>query len=464
MSSLSSIKYCNIHPAIGIARLGNSPDEYFIGPEVSGNPPNPKDNSFKDKNGFVKRQAVRFRIYGYDSNNKVIKEITSDECHITWNVHLSNRKGETKLFVGRFNQTNSIRNEGVSNRNDLVIDPGPRSLNGPNKSGDEYKLDSGKFMGTSVSLGEIRTDEKGRLIVLGGFGKSASIDPNKYNLRTFANNDGWYDDTSDGPVTASVTLIENGNSIPVQDSSWIIVAPPKFAPYHYPIVTLYETMREVAFEQNWIEKPDKVSFMKDIFPLFFRIVQYKWLNKYAEIGHGKNGPGNILTKFKQLNESGNNGAELRKRIFKVIRNPNLIDQPTSTEAMRQAEPNYMPYLSGDDGDWDNGKFRTWMTVLPSQYENLKRWSQGDFASDFDENILDKIFENNQNLEDLPVEVQPSNLDKVGSRVRYRHSFLSRNRDYIYFKRCYFVQRKTFQNKYQIKTRRHYKIYGHSMAN
>ena len=204
--------------------------------------------------------------------------------------------------------------------------------------------------------------------------------------------------------------------------------------------------------------------MKDIFPLFFRIVQYKWLNKYAEIGHGKNGPGNILTKFKQLNESGNNGAELRKRIFKVIRNPNLIDQPTSTEAMRQAEPNYMPYLSGDDGDWDNGKFRTWMTVLPSQYENLKRWSQGDFASDFDENILDKIFENNQNLEDLPVEVQPSNLDKAGLELVDRHSFLSRNRDYIYFKRCYFVQRKTFQNKYQIKTRRHYKIYGHSMAN
>ena len=108
-------------------------------------------------------------------------------------------------------------------------------------------------MGTSVSLGEIRTDEKGRLIVLGGFGKSASIDPNKYNLRTFANNDGWYDDTSDGPVTASVTLIENGNSIPVQDSSWIIVAPPKFAPYHYPIVTLYETMREVALSKTGLK-------------------------------------------------------------------------------------------------------------------------------------------------------------------------------------------------------------------
>src|SRR6476660_1890304 len=139
MSSLSAIKYCNIHPGIGIARLGNSPDEYFIGPEVSGIPPKPKDNLFKDKNGFVKKQAVRFRIYGYDSNNKVVKELTSDDCHINWSVHLSNRKGEAKLFVGRFNQTNSVRNEDVSNRNDLVIDPGIKSIDGTNKSGNENK-------------------------------------------------------------------------------------------------------------------------------------------------------------------------------------------------------------------------------------------------------------------------------------------------------------------------------------
>ena len=136
----------------------------------------------------------------------MIKEITSDQCHITWNVHLSNwkeKKRETKLFVGRFNQTNSIRNEGVSNRNDLVIDPSLKSINGPNKSGDEYKLDQESYSGNfSITWRGFRTDEKGRLIVLGGFGKSASIfDPNKYNLRTFANNDGWYDNTSEaGPL------------------------------------------------------------------------------------------------------------------------------------------------------------------------------------------------------------------------------------------------------------------------
>ena len=30
------IEYCRISPAIGIGRLGNSPDQFFIGPEVPG--------------------------------------------------------------------------------------------------------------------------------------------------------------------------------------------------------------------------------------------------------------------------------------------------------------------------------------------------------------------------------------------------------------------------------------------
>jgi hypothetical protein len=59
----SSIQYCKIHPGIAIARLGNSTEEYFIGPEVPGQPAEPEDGLFKDKNGRIKRQAALFRIY-----------------------------------------------------------------------------------------------------------------------------------------------------------------------------------------------------------------------------------------------------------------------------------------------------------------------------------------------------------------------------------------------------------------
>ena len=57
--NMSSISYCKIHPGIGIARLGNSLTEYFIGPESQDCLPQPKGGLFKDKEGRVKRQAVR---------------------------------------------------------------------------------------------------------------------------------------------------------------------------------------------------------------------------------------------------------------------------------------------------------------------------------------------------------------------------------------------------------------------
>ena len=65
-----------IHPAIGIARLGNSPNEFFIGPEIPGKYPKPK-GGYKDSQRKVKRQAARFRIFGYDKKGKVVKEITT---------------------------------------------------------------------------------------------------------------------------------------------------------------------------------------------------------------------------------------------------------------------------------------------------------------------------------------------------------------------------------------------------
>ena len=46
----------------------------------------------------------------------------------------------------------------------------------------------------------MRTDDIGRLIMLGGHGVSANVNGNI--AVTFANNEGWYDDMSDGPVTA----------------------------------------------------------------------------------------------------------------------------------------------------------------------------------------------------------------------------------------------------------------------
>jgi L-Lysine epsilon oxidase N-terminal len=176
---ISSVKYCKIFPGIGIARLGNSPDEFFIGPEAPGHPPSP-DGGFKDAQGRVKKQAARFRIYGFDDKDKVVGEITPDDAEITWTVQLANTKASWHRFGGvrrgmdtdqGVNPT-ALRNKPVEPRSLLEIRPSARSATGPNQGGADSQFNDGEFMGLAVPLGEIRTDENGRLLVLGGNGKS----------------------------------------------------------------------------------------------------------------------------------------------------------------------------------------------------------------------------------------------------------------------------------------------------
>ena len=200
-----------IHPAIGIARVGNSPDEFFIGPERIGEQPDPQDG-FKDAQCRVKRQAARFRIYAHHDDGAV-EEITDAEADITWTVHLVNKKAANP---GRGN---------TESAGDLTIDPGPRTLNGPDQI---KKCDTGqiKFSGapvTTVPLGEIRTDDENHLLVLGGFGKSGSPAGTSLDSYFWASDD-WYDDISDGPVTATVR-IRADNSMPAVAGAWVVAAP-----------------------------------------------------------------------------------------------------------------------------------------------------------------------------------------------------------------------------------------------
>src|SRR5262249_56020947 len=103
----------------------------------------------------------------------------------------------------------------------------------------EMKAVGGKFMKSlDVQLGDLLTDAAGRLIVLGGLGNSQQLSdvsplvvvalPDR-KLKVFADNDGWCDDASDGPVRAMVHL--DGSAVPIAaDPAWVIVAAPDFSP------------------------------------------------------------------------------------------------------------------------------------------------------------------------------------------------------------------------------------------
>jgi hypothetical protein len=124
-----------IHPAIGIARVGNSPDEYYCGPEIPGGLPI-APGGYKDASGAMKRQAARFRVFGLDAQGRVVRELTADDATIVWTVHLANKKASWYQFATALDipeaGPSARRNAAYQRpkRKMLVIDPGPRRVVG----------------------------------------------------------------------------------------------------------------------------------------------------------------------------------------------------------------------------------------------------------------------------------------------------------------------------------------------
>ena len=192
-----------IHPGIGIARIGDSLDEYYVGPEVT-DPANEEPGFYRDAKGAVKRQAARFRLYGYNAAGEVVRELTGADANIIWTAHVANRKASWYRFLAALDIPDAAkmkcpkRNPGVRDRSTLEIDPGPRSITGANVGGGAGHLfDTGKFKSTIVSLGELRTDDEGRLLVLGGRGRSETRPARRFMI----GRPGFFNNATTGSTT-----------------------------------------------------------------------------------------------------------------------------------------------------------------------------------------------------------------------------------------------------------------------
>src|SRR5437660_12638030 len=82
LMNVQLIKTVKIHPAIGIARVGNSPTKFFIGPEKPGVHRRP-NGGYRDKQVRIERQAARIRLFGYDKKGRLVQEITANDANIT---------------------------------------------------------------------------------------------------------------------------------------------------------------------------------------------------------------------------------------------------------------------------------------------------------------------------------------------------------------------------------------------
>lgn len=277
----------SIHPRIGVARLGNSLTDFYLGPEVTGGLPTECDevgnerlgpdgspvavSQFKDATGAIKRQAARFTIYrtGEDGQTEPVGLGEAGIRSIRWTVHVANKKPIWYTFSEltgdlEFGEWNSYENQHVplnnsattdpAERRKLMIDPGPRSVSEPRERQQfsRWTIPSdypeGSFpdpitypLNPAIdSLGEAMMDDSGSLVVLGGYGNSAGSTA----LTGFRGASGWWDDVSDGYVLATLTM-EDGSSIDL-DPAWVIVGSPKYAPELVNIVTLDDTIYDIS--------------------------------------------------------------------------------------------------------------------------------------------------------------------------------------------------------------------------
>ncbi|MGR9272892.1 LodA/GoxA family CTQ-dependent oxidase (plasmid) [Rhizobium leguminosarum] len=378
-----------IHPAIGIARVGDSAEGFFIGPETTTLPERDR-NFYRDEHGALKRQAARFRVFGYNAAGTVVRELTADNAEVEWTVHVANRKAAWYRFIAALDISDAAqlecprRNAGVSgtNRSTLVIDPGSRSVSGRSQGGeDRFRFDTGKFKDTVVPLGEIRTDEKGRLVFLGGRGVAASPSGSpiftETDENTFNNADDWFDDMSDGPVTATVMV--DGAAVPVE-GAWVVVAPPNYAPDIVGWRTMYDLMIEVFTSAGELSMPNDVSFMRDVLPQLQRLSGLQWVNKGFAAMFGAGAPfdffsphliDRLATKYTGKPDDDPN-QELRRTIYNAFRSLSATSD----------EPSLWPPIYGDaEGSFSPDSPRNSLMLPGYQAAILRAWVGGRFTDD-----------------------------------------------------------------------------------
>ena len=385
-------------------------------------------NDLRDAEGLLKRQAARFRLYAYELNGpdtypckspaqeivvgsrladgRVVKDIV-------WTAHIANKKAAAYVVVNSQGvnayadgKVPQLRNQGVygdvsspTRLSQLMIDPGPRAISASAKTSTHFDAAtpasyvdaSGKIQeqknypkyfptgklfeptGKLNTLGEIQTDEKGRLVVLPGFGRTAAQydeygDP--IPLTGDLNNAGWFDDAGDGPVSA--TLIFEDESVAPVFGAWVICGDPGFAPQIRNVVSVWDDVfdvwvRELALQPEIYDtkagafNPDyQPDFEAQIRPVFRAANLQRWTTNLPKMALRAHDAVDAISATDEPNRTIMAGLNF-------IRNPNLPAELNIGVPL-------MPLSVGDAGT-------SFLTVTRTQYFFLEQWSKNNFVSD-----------------------------------------------------------------------------------
>lgn len=451
-----------IHPAVGIARLGNlDPDYGFVlGPEVPGGGPTDGLSGAAvaqhKLGGSIKPQGARFRVFEYakDALGRLtpVREVVPGTSgsgltvkEIVWTVHLANRKAsfyEEDGPTGESRPAGALRNPNIvgTARDALESDFGPRTIAGASASPAKFRYDNagsgysprwvrGADGKTPVIdyLGQLRTDASGRLMVFGGKGVSGSNVSPPQPLTHWSNNNFWFDDISDGPVTATVVLEDRSGTqvrVPMDraGSAWVLVAPPNFSPDLRASVSLYDVLYDMGtrslpvpsnalyyggaldrlrqLHDAWAAGPNgglefgsfAPDYVTEIWPMVLNAANYVFTTALVNFKH-------VDMLHDPLGDNSTSAAKGRQTFFGFVR-------PPGAAATTTTGPGTMPRMYGDNWYVGNENFVytfgqngpgnaggvtptpghrsvpkdvRYQTLTPTQYGLLRAWTAGNFV-------------------------------------------------------------------------------------
>jgi hypothetical protein len=300
----------------------------------------------------------------------------------------------------------NLRNAGVTDRRPelLDIDPGEKTIS-RSAPGPVVLTNPNGNVPFIPDLGELRLDESGHLLFLGGHGTSGSTANPPVDIDEYANNDTWFDDVSDGSVKARIKLVD-GSSIDA-DGAWVTVGPPDFAPSVGNAVTLYDLLWDMAVrklptpadpmfrkdelaalldqKRAWIASGEKSlegykpSFTFEVYPILARALAVISLHEPFE--KDKNTYHKQLLDWSSLaaqdggDPLGPEPADMREYVFGRLRNPDG----------KKIDWVGMPRGLGDDYDFLDtkpAKPTGLFALTRTQYAILEQWKLGNFVNDW----------------------------------------------------------------------------------
>ncbi len=377
----------------------------------------------RDAAGKLKRQAARFRLFAYDldgpdryPNGGGVEIRPGSKLadgrkvqNVVWTVHLANKKAAAYVVVNSQGlnayangQVPQLRNpetygtvDAPARLSTLMIDPGPRAISAA--SGAPVSFDAATVPGCSDgkggitavpdypvafpstteddlfqpsgpldTLGERRVDREGRLLVLPAYGRTAAVYDeygNPMPLTGDLNNIGWFDDASDGPVSA--TLVFDDGTTAEAFGGWVMCGDPGYAPQIRNVVSVWDDVydtwiRELALQPEihgagGFDRGYRPPFESAVRPIFRASALQRWTANLPI----------MAIKAHEVVDAIRAESRPERTIMAglaFIRNPNLDGAETHIGVP------LMPLSVGDAG-------KNFLTVTKTQYFFLEQWAR-----------------------------------------------------------------------------------------